>query len=306
MTTANPGAQADPASASPSLPILKERPPSFPLPGMPGRVTGTDQALHPEQPCSRRICARCGRGQPHPPLLAAYDTGKSAWTEAREPMCVARWPSRNRHHAPGELCGAVAKHRIAGIDLCPSHFYILERWRFADTRAEEIQRESQSLREAARELRAAERDYAGAVRDDEIYWERVYAARSVVYYVRRISDGMIKIGTSKSFRGRLNFHRGAHGPLQILLVCAGSFEEEHDAHRKFRAYQIGRTEWFHPARPVVEWIYKARQSERYAGVQPKDVLPLEDLRKLARYAPRRKDLCWENGVLQWPPDGLAA
>lgn len=241
---------------------------------------------------------------PHAPVLAAWDQEAGGWAEAGAPLCVARRtgvPLKGRSEL-GELCGQGAEHRIAGIDLCGAHFYILERWRFADSRAEEIRRESAELREAMRVIEEDRAEYGRTLADAEAHWERLAAADSVVYYLRRVSDGMVKIGTSANFRGRLHTHSYQHGALQVLLICAGRRPEEHATHLKFRAYQIGRTEWFRPVRPIFEHILKMRSEERWARIQPSDALPIEEIKRLAREAPRKMDLQWDDdGVLVWPP-----
>jgi hypothetical protein len=285
------------------VPSLEERPftPAVPSPAMPPRVTSAGQVLHPADPRlpSRRANPR--RLTARPPLIAAYDDRAGAWTEADSPVCVARLGEEDARPAGlGELCGVPAEFRAAGVDLCPRHFLRLEEWKVEAARAEEIRRESAELRRAASELEAAAAGYERIAREAEARWERATAARSVVYYLRRTSDGMIKIGTSGKFRPRLGAHLRAHGELQLLLTHAGSFSEETKARDRFRLYQVGRSEWFYPARPVLDWIRRARLSYLYAGIQFADVLPIGELRRLVRAAPPKKDLVDKDGNFRWP------
>jgi len=287
------------------VPSLEEEPfkPAVPVPAMPARVTAAGQVLHPADPGLPSRRANPQRLAARPPLIAAYDNREGVWAEADSPVCVARLDEKD---ARGELCGVPAEFRAAGVDLCPRHFFRLEEWKVEAPRAEEIRRESAELRRAASELEAAAAGYERIVREAEARWERAMAARSVVYYLRRTSDGMIKIGTSEKFRPRFGAHRRAHGELQLLLTHAGSFSEETKARDRFRLYQVGRSEWFYPARPVLDWIRRARLSYLYADMQPADVLPIGELRRLVRAAPPKKDLVDKDGSFRWPPGTVVA
>lgn len=295
-------------SAAEGSPRLVASTPAYELPLMPPRVTGEAEVMRHAAGHDRWSCPKCNRGRPHGPVIAVHDNEAGGWAETDAPVCVARRIGLKGRpgFVQGEICGAPAEHRVHGIDLCETHFHILERWRVAETRAEEIRRESAELREATRELVEAKAGYEREADAAAAAWERATARHSVVYYLRRESDGMIKIGTSKRFRSRLEQHRADHGGLQPLLLRAGEYQEERRTHRKFRAYQLGRTEWFLPARPLMEHIYRARQSSLHADIQPTDVLPIAELRRLVYAAPRKKDIIGEDGVVRWPPGSAAA
>lgn len=101
--------------------------------------------------------------------------------------------------------------------------------------------------------------------------------------------------------------RRIHGPLEILLVLGGDREEESAAHSLFRVYQIGRSEWFRPVRPLLDWIIGAREKHTYHRVQPDNILRLNVLRKLAAAAPAEEDLQWDDHTgLLWPPERESA
>lgn len=285
------------------VPTLDDEPftPAMPSLAMPPRATAADQVLHPADPRPPAPRANPLRAAARAPLIAVYDDNRKTWAEADSPVCVARLEeSGARPAGRNELCGTPAECRAAGVDLCWRHFLELERRTIEGPRVEEIRRESATIREAARDLEAASAKYELVMQEAEVRWEKARAARGVVYYLRRKSDGMIKIGTSVKFRGRLTTHRREQGDFQLLLIHAGSFGEETGAHGKFRLYQVGRTEWFYPARPLLDWIRRARLSYLYADIQPDDVLPIEDLRRLVRAAPPKKDLVGKDGIFRWP------
>lgn len=216
---------------------------------------------------------------------------------------AATKPRRNQV----ELCGEKAAHRVASIDVCDLHYRELEDWHFTHSRERDFRQTATRVRAAAAALREANRDYIHAVDEEWTRRETALAERSVVYYLRRVSDGMIKIGTTVVFRSRLTQHRRDHGELQILLIRGGTRDEEAEAHRKYGAYRAGRAEWFYPAQPLLRSIYRYRQGCRLDVIQPDDVLPMEEFRALVRMAPPRTVLRWDgDGVLLWPPIKAAA
>lgn len=73
---------------------------------------------------------------------------------------------------------------------------------------------------------------------------------SVVYFLRRQQDGLIKIGHTRRLASRLDTLRRDHGPLVALGFLPGDHLLEHDLHRKFAAHHVGR-EWFRPAPSIV-------------------------------------------------------
>jgi len=260
-------------------------------------------------------CPDCASGRGHPMMLASYDpeVGQYRLTDEEEEtgdgaegICTARRHNDGSGWAEGDICGSPATCWAGDVPLCPKHYRRLKDWIAGEdeivlearARAHEAQmREQEELNEQAIRL-DRRRDDAACKRK---------AARSVVYYVRRVSDGMIKIGYSASLHTRTNTHRRVHGPLQVLLVHGGDGDTEHAMHNKFGTYQIGRTEWFRPVRPLLEWICGARENHTHPHVQPADVLPIEEIRAMAEAAPPDDVLRWDdNGVLQWPPDIEAA
>lgn len=225
-------------------------------------------------------CVPCMHGALHPPLLATYDEERGDYALATGRVCMARWASTNHQHAAGSICGLPVFRSAGEFGLCEHHYWRVVDWRYWDRPREEIQEKTRALREA-------DKEYAAAVRDSEIHRERVKAESSLVYYIRRVSDGMIKIGTTTAFRNRMAAHRKEHGEIQILLTHSGGTEEEYAIHQKFDVYRCGRgrSEWFYPTRPLLNWILDTRQAERHKKTQGLDILPQAQVRKLISATP---------------------
>lgn len=214
----------------------------------------------------------------NPPALVIYDYAEGEYKPRYGGFCTARWATGNADHEAGEFCGRPATQEAGDVDLCTHHFERLRNWRYWEKPIEDAEEKTRALREA-------DRAYAAAVRESEIHRERIRAQGSVVYYIRRMSDGMIKIGTTAEFRKRMATHRGEHGEIQILLTHSGTIKEEREAHKKFDVYRAGRGEWFHPARPLLNWILDTRSIERYKTTQGPNVVPQAEVRKLIAATP---------------------
>jgi hypothetical protein len=137
----------------------------------------------------------------------------------------------------GEMCGDPAPHEAAGTFFCDYHYERALQW-------------------------AAE---AGRTEG------------SLVYYVRRERDGLIKVGTSRVFASRFADLSREHGPLLIMAAHRGARREEAAVHRYFKALRA-EGEWFRPELPLLEHILKVRAAtaERsYEGLPPQlDLLEL--------------------------------
>lgn len=103
----------------------------------------------------------------------------------------------------------------------------------------------------------------------------------VVYYARRTSDGMIKIGqTTSAVWFRMHELAREHGELQVLMTDAGYRAEEKVAHDRFAVYRVSRSEWFYPALPLLRWICETRQIPKYAEIQMPECVPLGEIKEL--------------------------
>lgn len=243
-------------------------------------------------------CVRCLHGIGHPPLIALFDGARGTYSIAEGVTCVARWASTGGRHGKGDLCGDEATVTVAGVDLCPHHADRLQNWRFFEYPEEHVRQKTDRVREA-------DRDYEAAVRESEAHREEVDATVSLVYYIRRASDGAVKIGTTRSFDRRMATLRGLFGELQVLLTESGTAKNERLRHRQFAAYRIGRTEWFVPAKALLAWIESRRGDYGMRRSQRPGVMPMADLHRLVVAAPSDRVLKWRNGKVAWPP-GVAA
>jgi len=118
---------------------------------------------------------------------------------------------------PAEVCGDPAPHEAADMFLCDIHYDGTVRW------AAEIGR----------------------------------TATSLIYYVRRESDSLIKIGTSRTAATRIAVLEREHGPLTLMALHQGAHKEEHAIHRLFAELRM-EGEWFRPELSLMEFILKAR------------------------------------------------
>lgn len=135
---------------------------------------------------------------------------------------------------------------------------------------------------------------------------RAAAAVSLVYYIRRTSDGAVKIGTTRSFTQRLADLRGLFGELQVLLTESGTMKNEKLRHKQFAAYRIGRTEWFIPSKTLLAWIESRRGDYGMRRSQQPGVMPRADLHRLVVAAPSDRALQWRKGKVAWPPETVVA
>jgi hypothetical protein len=180
--------------------------------------------------------------------------------------CTARWATGNGAHRAGDLCGQPATERVGDSDLCPYHFGRALDW-FYKRRIElpeKHQREhEESLRRAAEARRLAAE------------------ARSIVYYLHRPADGLIKIGTSTDYKARFSVLRAEYGELRLLLACAGGRAEEAEAHRRFAAARAAG-EWFRPELPLLLEILRIRRARGYQQRRLPVQVPLAGIRALIK------------------------
>jgi hypothetical protein len=194
-----------------------------------------------------------------PPVVAVWDTAANRYVQASAGVCVAAGDF------PGSLCGEEVFRRIGGAGFCDHHY-------------DRVLYDRRSI------FRQEDEDYGWVYEAQQ--WDA--DAAEVVYYLLRESDGLIKIGTSASFRARLSALRGEHGALRLLLTHRGDREYEQGLHRKFRALGV-EGEWFRPGRALMAWILEIRQ--RQEKVTPPRLLPgtvaLSEVRALDKAARRR-------------------
>jgi hypothetical protein len=186
--------------------------------------------------------------------------------------CTARWATGNGTHRAGDLCGEPATERVGDSDLCPYHFRRALDW-FYKRRIElpeERQREhEESLRRAAGSARLAAE------------------ARSIVYYLHRPADGLIKIGTSTDHKKRFSDLRREHGQLRLLLAYPGAHKEETDAHYRFAAAHV-TGEWFRPELPLLKAVLQMRVLAPKGDTRLPAQVPVTEIEALIKTARRRR------------------
>jgi hypothetical protein len=76
----------------------------------------------------------------------------------------------------------------------------------------------------------------------------------LIYFIRRPSDGFIKIGTTKCLSQRLKSLASIHGKgLTVLAVRDGQHAEERSLHGQFKLFREDG-EWFRPSEELLLFI----------------------------------------------------
>ena len=185
--------------------------------------------------------------------------------------CTARWATGNGAHRAGDLCGQPATEQVGDSDLCPYHFCRALDWfykRRIELPAERQREHEESLRQAAEAARLAAE------------------ARSIVYYLHRPADDLIKIGTSAAHKTRFSDLRREHGHLRLLLATPGGYKEETDAHRRFAAAHV-TGEWFRPELPLLKAVLHMRILAPRGDTRLPAQVPVAEIRALIKTMRRR-------------------
>lgn len=233
-----------------------------------------------------------------PPFaLAEYSPSRDQMTLLLpDERCVARWIIT----VPGmcnarrsDPCGGKVSGVIGGAALCLTHVRQACSWR-----DEEVRRMAAEAREAQvaadlKESRAREE------REQRAAGERVRVASaeraflkdswaadgpSIVYYLRRRSDGIVKIGTTKRRAIRFGDLAKEHGELDLLLSHAGDLEREHRIHAQFGYLRV-QGEWFRPEHELMRWIRAGRSQPENAAAPIKGTVSPSYLRKMRPMVP---------------------
>lgn len=75
----------------------------------------------------------------------------------------------------------------------------------------------------------------------------------MVYFVKLISTGHIKIGYSANVPARMQSLLRDHGPLDLLAVIPGTLDDERAHHGQFAALRV-IGEWFTPGAPLLSYV----------------------------------------------------
>jgi hypothetical protein len=75
-----------------------------------------------------------------------------------------------------------------------------------------------------------------------------------VYFLRRKSNGEIKIGTSRNPLKRVkNLEHKIDDNLEVLCIIRGGVNLERQLHERFCEYHV-RNEWFFPGKKIIDFI----------------------------------------------------
>lgn len=141
--------------------------------------------------------------------------------------------------AAGDMCGLPAPHEVAETFFWDHHYDRTLRWAAETGRAE----------------------------------------CSLVYYLQRASDGLIKIGTSRTLPSRFAALRSEHGQVLPMAAHRGAHKEEHTIHGYFAALRA-EGEWFRPDVALPGHILKVRSA--IGGRTPEGLPEQIDLLELGR------------------------
>lgn len=213
-------------------------------------------------PCMGDSCY-CKRGLAvHPPVLMIFDPDRGAYAAATGERCTARWATTGFGHLGGQICGREATEEAGDNWFCDHHYRRVRGW-MNEREGWDHDKARRLMRERAQEQKRLDRERAE--HQIELDKERIRAEEaarsehSLVYYVQRESDGLIKIGTSRTIHGRMAALKTAYGPLRLLVTHGGTHIEEHAIHDRFTALLAEGREWFRPALPLLEHIYEKRR-----------------------------------------------
>ena len=235
----------------------------------------------------------CQTGMPvHPPVLMVFDPGVGKYVPA-EDVCTAVWASagigRGPAHVTGQLCGRPATKDIGDVRVCDHHYKRAAGW-VGEMAVRDAVTAKQQIRELHEERMRLDREQAA--QQIALDGEAILAAEaarsefSVVYYVQRDSDGLIKIGTSRAVWGRLDALRSAHGALRLLATQGGDYQDEHATHWKFAALRV-EGEWFRPELPLLDHILWVRSGDLLRSPKLPECVDVAEIRRAVRELKKR-------------------
>lgn len=203
------------------------------------------------------------------PVLLVWDGEAQEYVKASEPVCMARRKADGLRHRRGDICGLRFWKMIGDIPVCGDHYGEAELWAWGVAADERLAIDAERQRLDSRRERQDRRVRAEAEKLEKSRREaaqRELAAASLVYYVRRESDGLIKIGTTGRVDRRMATLEHDHGPLQLLLTHDGDRAAEERMHARFADWRA-EGEWFRPGRPLLEFLDASRRAQGTAPVK---------------------------------------
>lgn len=216
-------------------------------------------------------------------MTALYLTTEDPGGEAPGEVCVARGMVRQvgkRNMRARQLCGKPATAAVGGATLCDGHYRDALQWHAALSEREAKEREKNDAAKIflAESTQQWKDDRTRRLGDTSF----AASAPQIVYYARR-ADGMIKIGTTSQFAGRMASLRNEHGELQILLTHRGDRKREQAMHQRFAELRA-EGEWFRPGPELLAWIVTTRRLRVNQGKPMPGTVPLAEVEALAAEA----------------------
>jgi hypothetical protein len=197
------------------------------------------------------VCIKCDSTFGHGPRFQYYDRAAGDYVTLEGKFCTARWATTGARHVEGEICGDPDTEKIGDFYLCEYHRDRLYGW--------EVKRKLWGIKEIRDAQIAADKERIQAA-------EAERSRYSLVYYLRRESDGLIKIGSSRRAQGRLSSLKTDYGPLLLLATHGGGLLEEREAQYRYDEFLAEGKEWFRPGARLLRHILRVRtRYEVYAG-----------------------------------------
>lgn len=238
-------------------------------------------------PCTGEDCF-CRQGIPvHPPILMIFDPRRGEYVAATGQRCTAEWASTGGRHLGGQICGRPATRELADIWSCDHHYKRMVKW-VGEQGIVSHETAMRRLRDWYDEQMRLDRERNE--QQIELDTKRVHAEEiaraeySVVYYIQRTSDRIIKIGTSRGLAARMEALAGRYGPLRLMAVHGGTHVEEHEIQGRFDDLLAEGREWFRPGLALLEHINGVRK--RHELMPDPDLPPLVTVPQL-QYMIRR-------------------
>lgn len=231
-------------------------------------------------------CYDCAGILGHPPALRLYDHEAGDYADAPADVCTARWATGGVGRLEGGICGHPAVRRAGDLMLCEHHYTRM--WQWFSTAAIADRANPPRPGDDRYELLKAEAAYHAEVARERLLAEqKALEDVSIVYYLQRQSDGLIKIGTTTSPWQRFASLRAQHGPLRLLATHGGTRRHESDMHVRFRKLLAEGREWFRPERALLAHVARVRRAHDVRGDGKIPVVDLAEIRAMIRNPARR-------------------
>lgn len=96
----------------------------------------------------------------------------------------------------------------------------------------------------------------------------------MVYFVRHLATGEIKIGFSRGVPVRMQYLLREVGPIELLAVEPGTVHDEHAYHACLAEHRL-HGEWFAPCSELLEYIGSVESCEPVGVIEMAEIPPFE-------------------------------